>query len=244
LKKLFRRIFTSADFIQAISNYLADWARSMGAKCPIEIVPNGVDLKKFQIPNSKFQINFKLPNDKIIITTSRLVKKNAVGDMIEAMQYLPENVKFLILGDGPLESDLKLKIKNLKLENRVFFLGYIDHKEIPKYLHSSDIFIRPSLSEGMGISFIEAMAAGIPVITTPVGGIPDFLCDPSNSSGQAPTGLFCEVNNPRSIAEKVKMYLENNELREKIIANAQKMVLEKYDWNLIVSKMRNIFHKL
>lgn len=230
---LFKKIFTKADFIQAISNYLADWAKDMGAKCPIEVVPNGVDIEKFKIQSSKF----KVKKEKILITTSRLVKKNAVGDVIEAMQYLPENVKFWIIGEGPERKNYELLITNYKLQNRVEFFGYLPHKEIIGYLHKADIFIRPSLSEGMGNSFIEAMAAGVPVIATPVGGIPDFLKDGA-------TGLFCEVNNPKSIAEKVKIYLENNGLREKIIANAQKMVSEKYDWNLIAGKMKSIFNKL
>jgi glycosyltransferase involved in cell wall biosynthesis len=237
--RLFKRIFTKADFIQAISNYLANWAREMGAKCPIEVVPNGVDIKKFSIFNfqfSKNDLNLN-ENDKIIITTSRLVKKNAVDDVIDAMQYLPENIKFLILGDGPLEKNLKFKIKNLKLDGRVIFLGHVNHEDLPHYLKISDVFVRPSLSEGMGNSFIEAMAAGLPVIATPVGGIPDFLRDRE-------TGLFCEVRNPKSIAEKVKIYLENNDLREKIITNARKLVNEKYDWNLIAGKMREIFKKL
>ncbi len=243
VKFLFQRIFTKADYIQAISHYLANWAKNMRATCPIEVVPNGVDIDKFksQISNLKSQnlkreLNLK-SDDKIIITTSRLVEKNAVGDIIEALQYLPANIKLLILGAGPEEQNLKLKIKNLKLRDRVLFLGYISHKELPKYLGISDVFVRPSLSEGLGSSFLEAMAAGIPVIATPVGGIPDFL-----KNGE--TGLFCEVNNPKSIAEKVKILLENNDLREKIIKNAKEMVLRDYDWDLIVEKMKNIFNKL
>lgn len=236
---LFSKIFTKADYIQAISNYLANWAREMKAKCPIEVVPNGVDITKFSILNSKFSKNdLNLEeNDKIIITSSRLVPKNAVGDIVESLLYLPNNIKFLVLGNGPEEIALKSKIKNLKLEDRVFFLGYINHDDLPHYLKISDIFIRPSLSEGLGNSFLEAMAAGLPVIATPVGGIPDFLRD-------GETGLFCEVNNPKSIAEKVKLLLENKELRNKIIVNAKEMVIKKYDWNLIAEKMRNIFNKL
>lgn len=233
---LFKMIFTRADFIQVISNYLADWAKEMGAKCPVEVVPNGVNIIKFEAQSTKSEI-IKNKNEKILITTSRLVKKNGIGDVIDALQYLPENIKFLILGNGLLEKELKTQVSRLKFQDRVIFLGHVDHKEMPKYLHGADIFIRPSLSEGMGNSFIEAMAAGLPVIATAVGGIPDFLKDTE-------TGLFCEVNNPKSIAEKVKLLLENQELRIKIINNAKKMVEEKYDWNLIAKKMKVIFNKL
>jgi len=222
---------------------LANWAREMGIKNSIEIVPNGVDIKNFQFSISNFQarelkekLNIK-ENEKILITTSRLVEKNAIGDIIETMRYLPEKVKFLILGDGPLENELKLQTTNYKLQTRILFLGHIEPQEVPRYLAISNIFIRPSLSEGLGSSFLEAMAAGIPVIGTKVGGIPDFLKD-------GETGLFCEVNNPQNIAEKIRILLENDELRKKIIKNAKEIVLRDYDWDLIAGKMKNIFNKL
>src|SRR3989338_9260347 len=92
----FRQIFTKADRIQAISNYLAEWAKKMGARCPVAVVSNGVDLKKFQISNFKFQIEeraqirreLQLPEQaRIVVTVSRLVKKNGVGDLILAINF-------------------------------------------------------------------------------------------------------------------------------------------------------------
>ena len=245
---LFKKIFTRADKITAISNYLADWARRMGATAPIHVVPNGVDIEKFKNKNEKGkseEIRKELrikPEDKIVITTSRLVPKNGVGDLIEAMKHLPENMKLLILGTGYLEGSLKLQTTNYKLQTRVKFLGFIPNSELPQYLHASDIFCRPALSEGLGISFLEAMAAGLPVIATPVGGIPDFLASPpfqggDTRGGSEITGLFCEVNNPKSIADKVRLLLSNDELRKRIIANASKMVREKYDWDILAQAM-------
>ncbi len=254
LKPLFIAIFSRADYIQAISNYLANWAKDMGAKDPIEIVPNGVDLNKFKSQSASWRTNLKISElkeklnikngEKILITTSRLVPKNAVDDIIKSLKYLPENVKFLVLGEGPDLEKMQNLTKEIGVEKRVIFEGFVDYRDLPKYLKISDVFIRPSLSEGLGSSFLEAMAADIPVIGTPVGGIPDFLKDPSNSSGQAPTGLFCEVKNPKSIAEKVKTLMENNELREKIIKNARELVLKNYDWGLISQRMGDIFNKL
>lgn len=234
---LFKKIFTRADIIQTISKYLENWAREMGYKGRMEVIPNGVDVNRFKIHDSGFKDKDKI----VLITTSRLVDKNGVGDIIEALKFLPENVSLRILGVGPLESELKLLAANMPVE----FIGFVSQDEVPKYLHNADIFVRPSLSEGFGISFIEAMAAGLPVITTPVGGIVDFLKDPSNSSGQVATGLFCEVNNPKSIADKVMEYINNSELKSKIVTNARKMVEEKYDWNLIAKRMKEeIFDKV
>lgn len=239
----FQQIFRKADRIQTISHYLADFAKSMGATCPITVIPNGVDLSLFVQKNSDEhkevmrQTLSKKPGDVFLITTSRLVKKNAIADVIQALALLPAHIQFIILGKGELEPSLKQLAKKLHLEKRVRFAGHFDHIDIPNYLAASDIFIRPSLSEGMGNSFIEAMAARIPVIATPVGGIPDFLKDPSTNKDQA-TGIFCEVHNPQSIAEKVQLLMSDKVLRGKIIGNAYTLVTTRYDWNLIVERMK------
>ncbi len=226
--------FRNASKVQVISNFLAQWARQMGYKREVEVIPNGVDLDRFKNNESRI-----MNKDRItLITISRLVRKNRVEDIIRAMKFLPDSIKLTIIGSGHLEAELKLKTKRLKLEARIDFLGEVPNSDISPYLNKADIFVRPSLSEGQGISFIEAMAAGLPVIATPVGGIPDFLKD-------GETGLFCEVNNPKSIAEQVERLIADEPLRNKLIANAKKMVEEKYDWNLIARDMKSkVFDKV
>ena len=288
-----RLLFKKANYIQVISNYLSDLARKFGYQGQIEVVPNGVDLDKFSIgrakrgremkakPSATFNFQFSIKelkeklgiweDEKVIITVSRLVEKNGIGDLIEAVYYCSSETErseaesrtnqaeklldspapfrgkmlgrsknkivLIILGSGPLEKVLKIKTQNLKLEERVLFLGNIPNEEVPKYLSIADLFVRPSLSEGLGSAFLEAMAAGVPIIGTPVGGIPDFLKD-----GQ--TGLFCQVKNPKSIAEKINLLLSDENLRQKLIFNGKKMIEEKYDWNIISKKMENIFNRL
>jgi len=240
---LYVKIFKKVDYIQAISNFLAQYGKNMGATCPVTVVPNGVDFTFFsQIPPASqvkaLEHELALdPFDTVLITTSRLVQKNGVADIIDAMTYLPEQTKLLILGTGPLEKFLKEKTELLGLSSRIRFAGFVPHREFPLYLRASNIFIRPSLSEGMGVSFLEAMAAGLPVIATPVGGIPDFLKD-------GETGLFCEVENPESIARQIETIMKDRELREKLIKNAREMVKTKYDWGLIVRDMKGIFDLL
>ena len=97
----------------------------------------------------------------------------------------------------------------------------------------------------MGNSFVEAMAARIPVIATPVGGIVDFLFDPEANPDHEPTGLFVEVKKSESIALQVRHLLDNENLRERLVRNAYTMVQKKYDWNLIARDMQEkIFDKL
>lgn len=228
LRPFFKMLFRRANAVTAISNYLAEFGRKMGAKNTV-IIPNGVNVSRFQNTNPATQ-----RNEMTIITTSRLVPKNGVGDLIEAMRYLPARFNLLIVGSGPLEQHSKLQAATYKLNARVRFVGEIPHSELPQYLWKSDIFCRPSLSEGMGNSFIEAMAAGLPVIATPVGGISDFLKNKE-------TGLFCKVNDPKSIADTVLLLDDQPALREAIVAGAFRMVREKYDWNIIAAQMRAMF---
>lgn len=241
---LFARIFTRADFVQTISHYLAGFARDMGYLGQLEVVPNAVDVTRFsqEYPTEElFALKQKLgksADDIFLITTSRLVKKNAVDEVIRALPFLPARVEFLILGIGPDEVVLRTLADELKVTDRVKFLRHIEHSEMPKYLKVSDIFIRPSRSEGLGNSFLEAMAAGLPVIATPVGGIHDFLFDPEKDSDHEPTGLFCEVDSPESIARQVKRLVADPTLRTRLVTNGKKLVTENYDWNLIARQMR------
>ena len=250
IKPIYTLVFKKADYIQVISSYLKERALKNKARCPIEIVPNGVDVEYFSkkaLNNELKKIIKKFDIDqkkKHLITTSRLVKKNAVDDVIKAFSYLPEEIDFLILGDGPDKNKLKKLIKKLKLENRIKFLGNIDYQEIPKFLQIADIFIRPSLSEGFGNSFIEAMAVSLPVIATQEGGIKDFLFDKHKNPNKKATGWAVEKRDPKGIAKRIKEILNSPKERKKIAENAQKMVLEKYDWNIVAQKMKNIFNKL
>ncbi len=238
LMRFFRYlIFKKTDAITVISEYLAEYVRSQNSKVPISIIPNGVDLEKFKVKSEKLKMTDQ--NSKII-TVSRLVEKNGVGDLIDAMVMVRDEIpdaELMIIGDGPLKESLKFKVESLKLENNVKFLGEISYDSIPEHLAEASIFVRPSLSEGLGTAFLEAMAAGLPVIGTPVGGIPDFLKD-------GETGLFCRVADSKDLAEKIVKILKDGQLRERIITNAKALVAEKYDWNIIANKFAQIYERV
>lgn len=240
-----KRIIHKADYIQVISSFLRDFIKKRGATAPIEIIPNGVDLELFGTKYNNSQLkavrgNLGLKDEYVIITTSRLVYKNGIDTLIEAIAEIKSkmfNVKCLIIGDGPERKALQKLVVKCQMSNAVLFLGQISQKDLPLYLKVSDIFVRPSRSEGLGSSFLEAMAAGVPVIGTPVGGITDFLKD-------SQTGLYAKVGDPKDLAEKIRQLLTNPELRKKIIANGQSLVQENYSWNRIARLFKNIFDKL
>ena len=231
LRPMLRHGFKRASVISVLSNYLASWPREMGYAGAIEIIPNGADIEHF----SGNRIEH---DDTILITTSRLVKKNAVDAIIKAVKFLPAQVRLEILGSGPEEGALRELAKYEKVEGRVAFLGHIDHAALPAYLHAADIFVRPSRSEGQGASFIEAMAAGLPVVATQVGGITDFLFDAKKNPDIPTTGWAVDVDSPVQIAEAVEDILDHPEQAKKVIENAKALVKETYDWSLIARDMK------
>lgn len=248
---LFKRAFTSADTIQCISAFLGRWAERMGFLGDPVFIPNGVDTIHFSQDYSRDELVAlkdslgKKDGDVFLITTSRLVHKNAVDDVIRALALLPDRVKFLVLGIGSDEEKLKRLVSDLQLQDRVRFLGQIPHVEMPKYLKISDIFIRPARSEGMGNSFVEAFAAGLPVIATQEGGIADFLFDRKRDQGVLPTGWAVDKDSPRQIVEAVQEILARPEDRQETVRNARALAFEKYDWNLIVRAMsEKVFNQL
>lgn len=241
---LFKYAFTSADRVQVISTFLGAWAKRMGYAGEPIVIPNGVNTVEFakEVPAQELTLLKeklkKKQSDVFLITASRLVHKNAIDDVIEALPLLPENIKFLILGTGPDEEKLKLQVTNSKLQTRVLFLGHVTHEDLPKYLKVSDIFIRPSRSEGMGNSFIEAFAAGIPVVATQEGGIADFLFDARRNPEKAPTGFAVDKDNPKQIAEMVKHIVAHPEAVAVVVQSARVVAQTGYDWNLITKDMK------
>ncbi len=240
---LFRKIFQRADAVQAISHFLAKWAVRMGARVAPQVIPNGVDIERFNQPFSeedRLALRKSLgytPTDVVLTTTSRLTLKNGIDDVIRALPSLPERVKFLIVGEGADEDKLKALVIEKGVGERVQFLGKRDHAELPGLLRASDLFIRASLSEGLGISFLEAMAVGLPTIGTPVGGIPDFLVD-------GETGVFCQPHDPASVAQTVRRLLDDAALREKLTHAGPRLIREGYAWQGIADRIHAMIQAL
>lgn len=232
----FRFMLSQADSVAAISNYLLNTAKDYGYKGYLEVIPNGVDFQNTQ--NTDFTNYKQNTKPKTIITTSRLVYKNGIDILIKAVAKVKEkipDVKCLILGDGSEEKSLKSLAMQLNVSGNIEFLGNIDQEKIPEYLAGADVFVRPSRSEGLGISFLEAMAVGLPVITPPVGGIPDFLKD-------GETGLFCKGEDYKDLAEKILVLFRDESLARKIVENGRKIIEEKFLWNGISKKYENLFN--
>jgi len=150
----------------------------------------------------------ELKKEYDLIFIGRLVKNKGLDLLLEAVKQLKtqnSKLKTLIVGDGPLKESLKSKVKNLKLENQVIFHGWAkDSQEVAELMNKSKILVMPAYNEGGPRVVLEAMACGLPIITTRVGLTLDIIKDGEN-------GLFVDWT-PRDMAKKVSYLLQNKEL--------------------------------
>ncbi len=245
-RHIYRIGFRTADGLQAISRCLLDWGFRMGFRKenPSELIPNGIDQPLFTKPISDDAIaaertRYHIPEHVFVITTvSRLVPKNGIGDVIRALPLLPPQFMFVIHGFGPLRTTLERQAQMLGVADRIRFMGQLARERLPIALRAADVFVRPSLTEGLGTAFLEAMAAGTPVIATPVGGIVDFLHDGEN-------GFFTPPHDPHMLARTIERVAALDATqRSAVITKARTLVFREYDWDTIARHMDSFFHRI
>ena len=170
----------------------------------------------------------------VLVTTSRLVHKNGVDTLIESLNDLPSDVVLVVAGAGEDEEKLKFQVLSYKLQDRVIFLGHIDHNMLPRVLKAADVFVRPSRSEGLGISFLEAMAADLPVIGTHVGGIVDFIKD-------GKTGLLIAPDNTVELTAAIKKLYEDKGVNVEIFELAGKSQWQKIFSSILIADWTSFY---
>lgn len=168
-KNLNKKIWEKAEKVIANSEGLKNLANKTNPRQQIEVVYNGVDTEEFK------PIENKSMGEKIkLISTGRLIERKGYEYLIESLEGL-NNFELTLIGDG----NLRIKLEELAHANKVKvnFLGKIDHKDIVSHLQKADIFVLPSLNEGMSNSILEAMACGLPIIATDTGGSKELIQD-------------------------------------------------------------------
>ena len=239
-KPFFLNLIKKVSMISTISAYIANDLKKYVESKKVFIIPNGVDIKSFSIDISldeKLNIRSRYglqDNDIVIITVSRLVPSRGIEDAIASLAYLPDEYKLLVLGKGESKNNLITFAIEKKVSNRVVFGNFVSHDKLPNILKTCDVFVRVSRIEGMGNSFVEALATGLPIVGTRIGGIPDFLID-------GETGFFCEIGDPQSVASSIILAVEKSDY---LAVNGMKLVREGYDWDNIAKSIQNLYFLL
>jgi glycosyltransferase involved in cell wall biosynthesis len=208
----------------------------------IELIHNGVDLKRFSriysaedITNLKRSIGLK--DGPVVGTMGRLSSVKGQRFLVEAMRHLiikKPDVQCLIIGGGPEEDALKSLAKSLGVEGSIKFAGSV-YKDIASYLACIDVFVLPSIKEGLGLALLEAMAASRPCVASDIGGISDIVINGRN-------GLLAPVANGVAIADTVMNLLNDKALSARLAAEGNKYVKENFSVESMAQKMFKLYN--
>lgn len=225
-------VFANASAVIALTKHMKMELRK-NYNVEIFVIPNGIDLKKFlNIQKEDTTSN----GEKIVLYVGSLRPVKGVKYLIEAMRIVIKNkpdTKLVIVGDGTEREQLEMLVRSLKLGRYIKFVGMVPNENVPEYMISSDIFVLPSLSEGFPNVILEAMASGLPIICTEVGGMREIIKEGEN-------GFMVSTKNIEELSEKVLMLLQDDELRKNISKN-NKIAVKKYDLENVVERIEKIY---
>ena len=231
LKPPLLKIWQNAATLVAVSDGLRRLALKADPKANIIVIPNGVDIEKFKpmlIPKSK---------ENHILFVGRLDSyRKGVQFLLQALKKLNEKklpCKLTVIGDGPYRPRLEKIARDLNLKN-IEFLGYIPNKRLPIYYNQADVFVLPSCSEGMSNVILEAMACGLPVIATSVGGNPELV-----ENGK--TGLLIPPENVDALYNSLMKLLQDENTKEKMGKSGRKKVKDHFTWDKIAKEYLRLY---
>jgi glycosyltransferase involved in cell wall biosynthesis len=199
------------DLFVAVSRQAIPFAVAHESAPPDKVVyiPNSIEPDDHDRAPARAAIRAGLgisPEIKVLGMISRLVPKKAHQDLLQAyaevIQVYPDTI-LLLAGDGPLRKKLARQASQLNIDNQVVFLG--DRTDVPDLLATMDLFVHPTLSEGMPYAVLEAMAAGLPVIASAVDGVQDLIVD-------GESGWLVKPAHPQKLAKRIIFALENQTL--------------------------------
>jgi len=204
-------------------------------------IHSGADLEKFKgltKPENGMRASFKLSEDSILIgNTSALADHKDYYTFLDTAEIVldanPE-VHFIIIGSGPLEKEIREYASKKDHHERIHFSGFI--KDAYKYLNELDLFFISSKTEGLGTSIIDAQAAGLPVVATRAGGIPEIV-------NHEETGLLADVGDSKELAKQISRILNDTELKEKIINGASDQ-LTRFDARNTAQKTAAVYKEI
>jgi glycosyltransferase involved in cell wall biosynthesis len=204
----------------------------------IEVINNGVDTLIFRPQSKDYELlkSLGINNDDIVIGfVGRIVPAKGLEYLLEAFSYLKKeinNIKLLIVGDGAILKDLKNYSIELGISKYSIFTG--ERQDIQKILSCIDIFVMPSIAEGLPNALLEAMSSGKTVVTTKVGGIPEIIKDRFN-------GLIIPDKNSEMLAKAIKELITDKDLSEKLGENARHFIIENYSIEAVNKKWETLY---
>ncbi|ACV68469.1 glycosyltransferase [Desulfohalobium retbaense] len=209
----------------------------------------GVDLPEASQEDTKVQSlrrEYKQGKGPLIVFVGRVVEEKGIEDLIRAVPLIVKkclDVQVLVVGEGQDRPALEKLVSNLGLTDRISFTGWVKAEKVPTYLAAADVFVGPSRQasdgwvEAQGLTFLEAMSVGTPVVATRSGGIVDSVIHEQ-------TGLLVEERSPSQIAEAVLRLVLDQALSQKLKTLGRKLVENEYSRGETVAQFSDIYRSL
>lgn len=239
-------ILGSYDKIIFLYSKLAQQAIKLGiSQEKIEVIPNGIDSdemlsNKKAINPDKIKEKYRIKNNqKVILYVGRLVKQKRVEIVIDVIRELLNknlNVVGLIVGDGPQRLNLEKRAKTLGVEHSIIFTGHLQEEKYECY-SIADLFILPSISEGLPTVLLEAASFELPIIVTDTGGISDIVVHNK-------TGFLVNKWDCGQYGKYAESLLTNRDIAIKIAKSARKHVESHFSWDKVVEKYEKVYNEL
>jgi len=228
LTPLIKLIWKKSAAVFSNSQGLKELALKTNPQQEIGIIFNGIDISEFKPAEN-------LDSSKIICI-SRLTDRKGINYLIEAFEKLKnDKFKLVIVGEGNQKEELEKMVENLKISNRVEFLGRVEHSKLPEVYRWAGVFVLPSLNEGMSNTMLEALASGLPLIATDTGGTRELINDGEN-------GFIIKMKDSDDIKEKIEKLMNNRELQIAMGINSRKRA-EELSWKNVAENYLNEYKK-
>jgi len=229
-----KKLIKNSSMVTAVSSTVSKNLEDYGLKAEdIKLVYNGVDQNIF-FPSGK------KPEEKYILYTGRISYGKGLLELIDCAKEVCEirdDVSFVLAGDGPLLSNLKKKVTDLNLQNRIKFLGQVNRKKIVNLYQNATIFAFPSYYEGLPGSLLEAMACQLPIVATEVPGNIELIEHNKN-------GIFIPPKNASAISKAILDLLDDPDKRDKLGKNARKTIEDKFTWDAVSNRILGCYKSI
>lgn len=228
-QRMSRKIWVHAAAVVANSDGLRRLALETAPNQKIDVIPNGVDTDTF------FPAKTPRPDGSLkVLCVARLIPRKGIDYLIEAFATLPDaSAQLTLVGKGNHEDDLKNLVDALGLNKRVAFLGEVRHEDLPAIYRDHDVFVLPSLNEGMSNTVLEAMASGLPLILTDTGGTRELMEDGVN-------GRVIAMRSADAIADALRAYTLQPEML-RLHGHASRCRAESMSWASVATAYRKIY---
>ena len=204
----------------------------------IHVVENGIDSREFA-PAARGKAEQALRSQCggriLCVTCASLTPAKSPDTLIDAARLLPDDVAFAWVGDGPLESETRVRIERAGLQHRFHLLGL--RLDVRSILRAADLFVLPSKTEAHPLSVLEAMAAGLPIVATRAGGIPDMVEAPR-------AGLLCEPGDAAGVATNIRRLSEDEALRTRMAVAARQHAVERFSLERMADRYESIYERV